>query len=252
MPDRHAGLQEEKQLVAKKNGKPDLNEASREELVEVAGLKPAKAETIVKLRQEQGPIGSLEQLRDAAKLGKAEIDKLQDSFVVATKAAGETAQAVAKQGAEATKRATETAQQMGRRGAEATQQAASRGGEAAKMVAETAQDVGRRGAEAAQRIGETTRQAAQSTFADMGEAGRQAADGMAPAARIGMLWLSFWPEQAAQGMAAATRLLQCRSLPELVQVQSEFAMGSIDRLARRFTSATEMVANQADRVRRAA
>jgi competence ComEA-like helix-hairpin-helix protein len=210
-------------MVAKKNGKPDLNEASREELVEVAGLKPAKAETIVKLRQEQGPIGSIEQLRDAAKLGKAEIDKLQDSFVVAAKAARET-----------------------------TQEAAKQGGEAAKRVSETAQEIGRRGSETAQRIGETTRQTAQSALGDMGEAGRQMADGMAPAARMGMLWLSFWPEQAAQGMVAAGRLMRCRSLPELVQVQSEFALGSIDRLARRFTSVTGMVANQADRQREAA
>ena len=50
----------------------------------------------------------------------------------------------------------------------------------------------------------------------------------------GRLWISFWPEQVAQGVATATRLAQCRSWPEFVQVQSEFALSSIDRLTRRF------------------
>lgn len=278
-------------MVAKKNGKPDLNEASREELVEVAGLKPATAQTIVKLRDEKGPIGSVEQLRDVAKLGKAEIDKLQGSFVVAAKAAretvqetarqggetskkaadagqdmarhgaeagrraGETAQTAVRQGNETVKKVAETGQDMARRGTEAarrtSEEAVRQGGETVRKVAEATRDMGQRGAEAGQRMAETVQKTTQDALGQMAEASR-AGEGVAPLARIGIMWMSFWPEQAAQGVATAGRLMQCRSLPEMIQVQSEFAMGSLDRLARRFTSTTEMVANQADRARKAA
>jgi hypothetical protein len=209
-------------MAASKPGKPDLNEASREELVEVAGLKPDTADTIVKLRSERGPVESVDKLRETAKLGEEDVGKLQQAFQVAGEAAQHTSQEVLSQGTEALRR-----------------------------VGETARDLTQRGTETAQRIANTTQQAARTTLDDLGEASRQM-DGMVPVARVGMLWLSFWPEQAAQTVSAVTRLMQCRSFPEAVQVQSEFTLGSINRLARCFTTTTELVGNQADRLRNAA
>ena len=176
--------------------KADLNEATREELVEVAGIKPATADKIVKLREE-GPIKSMEVLGEAAEIGKAELGKLRGTVEVA---------------------------------------------------AEAARDVAEKGTQTVQRVGEAVQEQAGRTLDKASEVGGELAQRMAPVAQLGWLWASFWPEQMAQGVATAQRLAQCRSWPEIVQVQSEFALSSIDRLARRFASATQLAANQTDRL----
>ena len=207
-------------MVNRRGSKPDLNEASAEELVDVAGVKRETADTIVRLRREHGPVENVEQLKELAKFGKDELDKVNDSFNVVRNAAAATVKDAAEVG-------SESAQRVG----EAVKETARKGTETAQQVAASAQGVAERG------------------FDRMKELMDDQSGQLAPVARIGWLWLSFWPEQTAQGVATASRLLQCRSWPEAVKIQSEFALGSIDRLARRFSAAAELAANQTDRVR---
>jgi len=60
--------------------KVNVNAAIREELVEVAELRPELAEAIIKLRDERGKIGSVDELSEVQGVGPATLERLRETF----------------------------------------------------------------------------------------------------------------------------------------------------------------------------
>lgn len=58
--------------------KVDLNLAGIDELEELPGIGPAKAESIVAYRTEHGPFHSLDELANVSGIGRGIIDKISD------------------------------------------------------------------------------------------------------------------------------------------------------------------------------
>ena len=65
-----------------KEGKINLNQASKEELMTVTGIGPATADNILAYREENGPFKTVEDLLQVNRIGEKTLDKIRDSFVV--------------------------------------------------------------------------------------------------------------------------------------------------------------------------
>jgi len=104
------------------------------------------------------------------------------------------------------------------------------------------------GAEAARDATETVKKSADRLVDQVQGVGIEA-ERLAPVTRIGWNWVSLWPEQALHTVVMARRLMSCRTLPEMFQVQSEFALASLDQWLRRFTTAAELVAYETGQAR---
>jgi len=168
--------------------KIDLHEATREQLVEAAGLRPLVAEAVLKARDERGgEIADLGALRDALGgvkgIGPATLDQLGDVLKVGRRAAkpadekpadekpAEAARAAAKAGADETRRTGEEAGRATGQAAEATAQVAEAGAEeaadavasGAKVASRAAEEVVGAGASAAEAGAEEERRAVERT-----------------------------------------------------------------------------------------
>lgn len=66
----------------KSDGKIDLNNASKEELMTVTGIGPATADNILMYREENGPFKSVDGLLQVNRIGEKTLDKIRDSFFV--------------------------------------------------------------------------------------------------------------------------------------------------------------------------
>lgn len=64
------------------NGTIKLNTASAEELQELNGIGPSKAEAIISYREENGPFTSVEQLTEVPGIGEKTLDQLRDQIAV--------------------------------------------------------------------------------------------------------------------------------------------------------------------------
>lgn len=65
-----------------KEGKIDLNKATREELMGVTGIGPATADNILAYRDEKGRFSSVDDLINVNRIGEKTLDKIRDFFVV--------------------------------------------------------------------------------------------------------------------------------------------------------------------------
>jgi competence ComEA-like helix-hairpin-helix protein/phasin family protein len=195
--------------------KVNVNSASREELVDIAGLRPALAEAIVKHREEHGRIADIDALSELRGVGAATLDQLKDVLQFGAEKAKETAAktaeaaaAVARNGAETAKAGVEAAQRTAEKGAEVTSIATRQGAEAAQ-----------RGAEAAQRVA--------GRFA---EAGKEAAERSGETAQdLSRLVVTLMNEQVQANVETLQALARARSWREALEVQNEFFRGSVER-----------------------
>ena len=99
----------------------NLNTATKDELIELPGIGPAKAQAIIDYRTANGPFKSVEQLKDVKGIGAKRFEKLKPELTVAPPPAK----------AVATGRPDPT-QARGNRGEIATAGAAKRDGTSAK------------------------------------------------------------------------------------------------------------------------
>ena len=215
--------------------KVNVNSASREELVDVAGLRPALAETIVKHREEHGRIADIDALGDLKGVGAATLEQLKDVLQFGAEKAKETAAktaeaatAAARNGAEVAKAGVETAQRAADKGAEVTSIATRQGAEAAQ-----------RGAEAAQRVA-----------GQFAEAGTAAAERSGETAQdLGRLVVGLMNEQVQANVETLQALARARSWGEALEVQNRYVRGNVERAtqgASRYVEAvTKLVAGVA-------
>jgi competence protein ComEA len=64
-------------------GAVNLNTATKDELVELPGIGPAKAQAIIDYRTANGPFKSVEQLKDVKGIGAKRFEKLKPELTVA-------------------------------------------------------------------------------------------------------------------------------------------------------------------------
>ena len=65
-----------------KDGKIDLNRATKEELMTVTGIGPATADNILAYRDEHGPFKTVDGLLQVNRIGEKTLDKIKDSFII--------------------------------------------------------------------------------------------------------------------------------------------------------------------------
>lgn len=202
-------------MAEKAKRKLDLNEATREELIDVLGLGAKQADSILKRREEHGRFASLDDLRDINGIGQATVDGLKEMVAIG----GDTAEDATNRVVGMTGKADEAARQVT---AAASDAGAQKADETAGKVREIGQEMVQRNADAAERV-----------LPGSGEAA-------AGATKVVALWASYWPEQIGENMRAVNRLAGCRSFGEAIEVQNTFARNSYERFAQRFNSLMEL------------
>src|SRR3954469_26068358 len=177
--------------------KIDLHEATREQLVEAAGLRPLVADAVLKARDERGGgIADLGALKDALGgvkgIGPATLDQLGEVLTVGRRAAkpaneqpAEAVPSAAKAGADEIRRTGEEAGRATGQAAEATAQVAEAGAEevagaaasGARVAPRAAEEVVGAGASAAEAVAEEERRAVERTAEVISAVARRGAEG---------------------------------------------------------------------------
>jgi competence ComEA-like helix-hairpin-helix protein/phasin family protein len=182
--------------------KLNVNTASREELVDVAGLKPALADSILKYREESGKIADLDALRDVPRVTSQVIDQLRDTVDFGTEAVKET-----------TEKAAEAATTMAKAGAEST-----------RKIGEKTLEVGsaltRGGTEATQRV--------VSSFVSTEKA--TAERSTAAASELSGLVVSLLKEQMQANVETLQAMARVRNWSDAIELQNEFFRGNVERM----------------------
>ncbi len=182
--------------------KLNVNTASREELVDVAGLKPAVADSILKFREESGKIADLDALREVPRMTSQVIDQLRDTVEFGAEVAKETV-----------RKAGEAATSVARAGAESTRRIG-------EKTAELGSAVTREGAEAAQRV--------VSSFAAVEKA--TAERSTAAASELSELVASLLQEQMKANVEILQAMSRVQSWTDAIELHNEFFRGNIERM----------------------
>ncbi len=90
--------------------KVNVNAASREELVDVVGLRPELAEAIISLREERGKITKADELDEVHGVGPATLEQLRNALSFGETAEEKAERERAKAAQEAERTARETAE----------------------------------------------------------------------------------------------------------------------------------------------
>jgi hypothetical protein len=125
-------------------------------------------------------------------------------------------------------KATETMKRAGEGGAETVAEAGRHGARALRGASETAAQ----GFEEAITLG-------RENLETMAKSARAVSDGLL---RLNEEWLGFLEQQFRDGLEAGQALARCRSVPEMVRVQGEYACSALDRLATETSTLTDIAA----------
>lgn len=242
--------------------KVNVNSATSEELVEVAGLRQATAEAIVQFRGEHGgKIDDLEALKDLKGIGDATVEHLREVLRVgepADKAAAkraadkgadeahkgaEVTAFAAKSGADTARKAAETVQKGA---AEVTAFAAKGGADAARRTAEQAAEAGqqaaRAGAENASRFVAAGAEQARRAVGAVAEAEKKVAERSSEAVSdLGGLFVGLVNEQVQHNVETFRALARARSFREAMEVQNGYLRASVERATQGSTRYVEVV-----------
>jgi Helix-hairpin-helix motif len=191
--------------------KLNVNDATREQLVETAGLRPAVADALLEFRAKHGgKITSPEALGELPGVGPATVDQLRDVLDFRDKGekGGHDEQRDVRQTTERTAEAARSGVRVAREATEAGAQAttaAARGG--LHLVERTAGAFGEVQRETARRSAEAT-------------------------AEFGRLFVELVSEQTRHNMEVATAFGRTANWGEIMQLQSEFVRASFERVNR--------------------
>jgi competence ComEA-like helix-hairpin-helix protein len=190
--------------------KVNVNKATREELVDVAGLRPQVAEAILKAREEQGGrLKDVEALRELKGVGEATLEQLKDVLAFGATEAKEAAEKAAEVGDSVARAGAETA----KAGADAARRTTERGAEVASFVARSGLET----------TGRAVRAAA--------DAERQVAERSSEAAgELSRLVVSLVNEQLQANVETLQALARARTWRETLEIQNEFFRGNVERM----------------------
>ncbi|WP_430476695.1 helix-hairpin-helix domain-containing protein [Bacillus cereus] len=81
VPNKNEQVQEDA-AFPKKEGKIQINAASKEQLEKITGIGSRKAESILKYREEHGPFQKIEDLLEIDGIGAKSLEKIKDQIIV--------------------------------------------------------------------------------------------------------------------------------------------------------------------------
>jgi hypothetical protein len=183
--------------------KVNVNSATHDDLVNVAGLRPDIADAVLEFRRKHHRIADAQALEELPGVGPATVEQLRQALDFGDKGGNGHARA----------RAAEAASSAARGGAEADRRAAEGGARVASATAREGVEVVRRAFGAA---AETEREVAS-----------RAAEG---AGELGRLWVDLLGEQARQNVRVVAALAQAVRWDEVARAQDEFVRVSLERL----------------------
>jgi len=202
--------------------KLNVNDATREQLVETAGLRPAVADALLEFRARHGGrIASPEALGELPGVGPATLDQLRD--VLDFRGRGEKAGNGSDKGGNGAEREV-------RQTAEKTAEAATATARGGVRVAREATEAGARATTAAARGGLQLVGRAAEAF---GEVQRETAQRSAEAtAELGRLFVELLGEQTRHNVEVATAFGRVADWGEIARLQGEFVRDSLERMNR--------------------
>jgi hypothetical protein len=210
-------------IVAKVN----VNKATREELVDVAGLRPQVVDAVLKARDEHhGRLANIDALKEALRevrgVGTATLDQLGEvlSFGAAatnepTEKTAEVAQTAARAGAETARQTADATRQT----ADAARQTADVVRQGAEKTAEVTSIVARTGVEAAHRVADRAAEAEKAVAERSSEA----------ATELSQLVVHLVNEQIQANVETLQALARARTVREAVEVQTDFFRANVER-----------------------
>src|SRR4051794_23083568 len=198
--------------------KLNVNDVTREQLVETAGLRPAVADALLEFRAKHGgKIESPEALGELPGVGPATVDQLRD--VLDFRDRGE-------KGGNGSDKAGREAEREVRQTTEKTAEAV-RGG---VRVAREATETGAQATTAAARRG---LHLVERTAGAFGEVQRETAQRSAEAtAELGRLFVELLSEQTRHNLEVATAFGRVANWGEIARLQGEFMRASFERMNR--------------------
>ncbi|EJS59164.1 comEA protein [Bacillus cereus BAG1X1-3] len=81
IPNKNEPVQEGA-ASSKKEGKVQINTASKEQLEKITGIGSRKAESILKYREEHGPFQKIEDLLEIDGIGTKSLEKIKDQIII--------------------------------------------------------------------------------------------------------------------------------------------------------------------------
>jgi hypothetical protein len=202
--------------------KLNVNDATREQLVETAGLRPAVVDALLEFRTEHGgKVVSPEALGELPGVGPATLDQLRDVLDFRDK--GE-------KGGNGSDKAARDAERDVRQTTERTAEVTTAAVRSGTKVARAATETGAQTASTAARSG---LQPVERTAGAFGEAQRETAQRSAEAtAELGRLFVELLREQTRHNMEVATAFGRVANWGEIARLQGEFVRASFERMSR--------------------
>jgi competence ComEA-like helix-hairpin-helix protein len=201
--------------------KVNINTASREELVEGAGLRPDLADAILKFRGKHGgKITDVQALQELPGVGPATIEQLRKSLDFSKEKASNGEGKNERAGNGAGRAARETAEKSADGAASVARSTAEAERDAMEAGAQTGSTAARSGLQLVQRTSEAVEEVQHETA-------RQSAEGTA---EIAKLWIDVLNEQTRHNLQVVAMLGRAMNWDDIVQAQSEFMRSSFERL----------------------
>jgi competence ComEA-like helix-hairpin-helix protein len=184
--------------------KVNVNSASREDLVNIAGLRPDLADAVLGFRRQHGRITDVQALEELPGIGPATLDQLRKTLDFADKGGNGSDQAGRDE-----RGTTETTHKA----AEATRQTATEGARVAEATAREGVEI------------------VHSVFGAAAETEREVVSRSAEGvAELGRLWMDLLSDQTRHNLEIATSLGRAVRWDEVLRTQSEFVRASLERL----------------------
>jgi hypothetical protein len=195
--------------------KVNVNSATRDDLVNVAGLRPEIADEVLEFRRKHHRITDVQALGELPGVGPATVEQLRKALDFGDNGGngGDHAKGGEKDAGRTAERTAEAVSSAARGGAETVRQASETG-------VRTASTVAREGTEIVRKV-----------FGSAAESEREVVGRSAEgAAELGRLWVDLLGEQTRHNLEVATALGRAVRWDEVVEAQGEFVRASLERV----------------------